>query len=674
MRYVSALLFLFITIVISAQLEKRPFDYMDVFDLMYVSNPQISPKGNQVLYTKNSFDVMKDRSDRELWIINVDGSGNRKLTSLQNAESQATWSHDGKRIAFVSSTEEGSEIHILWQETGAIAVISQLESSPSGLMWSPDDKYLAYKMFVSAPAPKLASHLSPPKGAKWADKPRVTTRLKHEADGRGYIKDGFRHIFLIPVDGGMSRQLTFGENSHGGSMSWMKDNKHIVFSANLELDNEYQFRNSNIYKVHVETKKITQLTANDGPEYSPTVSQDGKYIAYLGYEDKVRTYQITDLYVMNADGSGKVNWTAELDRSIKSFQWKENGKGIILSYDDYGVTKIAQFSNAGFMKPIVENMGGTTVGRPYASGQFDVGKKDLVAFTLTSPHHLGDLAIINKRGKLTRLTNLNAEMQKTIEWGEVEEIRYSSTVDQREIQGWLIKPPGYVPGEKYPLLIENHGGPILNYGERFSAELQLYASKGYLVFYPNPRGSTGYGEEFGDLLYNNYPGDDYQDVMDGVDAIIAKGMTSEDQLFVTGGSAGGIMTAWIIGKNNRFEAAVVHKPVMNWISKTLVADNYYGYANYRYPGQPWEDFENYWKFSPISLVGNIETPTMVMVGMNDLRTPPSEAKQLYHALKLRKKETMLVEIPGASHGIASRPSNLINKVAYTVAWLDKYKK
>lgn len=228
-------------------------------------------------------------------------------------------------------------------------------------------------------------------------------------------------------------------------------------------------------------------------------------------------------------------------------------------------------------------------------------------------------------------------------------------------------------GKTYPLMVENHGGPILNYGERFTAELQLLAAQGYLVFYPNPRGSTSYGEEFGNLLYDNYPGEDYQDVMDGVDYLIAKGYASEDQLFVSGGSAGGIMTAWIIGKNNRFEAAVVQKPVINWISKTLVADNYYGYADYRYPGQPWESFEKYWNFSPISLVGNVETPTMVMVGMNDLRTPPSEAKQFYHALKLRKIETMLVEIPGASHGIARRPSNLISKIAHTVAWCDKYR-
>lgn len=221
-------------------------------------------------------------------------------------------------------------------------------------------------------------------------------------------------------------------------------------------------------------------------------------------------------------------------------------------------------------------------------------------------------------------------------------------------------------------MVENHGGPILNYGDRFSAEMQLYATEGFIVFYPNPRGSTSYGEEFANLLYNNYPGEDYNDVMDGVDHCIAKGIAHEDKLYVTGGSAGGIMTAWIIGKNDRFESAVVAKPVMNWISKTLVADNYFYYANTRYPGQPWENVENYWKFSPISLVGNVNTPTMVMVGMNDLRTPPSEAKQLYHALKLRKVETVLVEIPGASHGIARKPSNLISKIAHTVAWFKKY--
>ena len=270
------------------------------------------------------------------------------------------------------------------------------------------------------------------------------------------------------------------------------------------------------------------------------------------------------------------------------------------------------------------------------------------------------------------ITNLNEDLLSRRVLGKTEEVWYTSSFDGRKIQGWLVKPPFYDSRKKYPLLVENHGGPILNYGDRFTSEIQLYAADGYVVFYPNPRGSTSYGEEFANLLYNNYPGQDYNDVMDGVDYLVKKGVVDNNKLFVTGGSAGGIMTAWMIGKNKRFRAAVVVKPVMNWISKTLVADNYFGYANSRYPGQPWENFETYWKFSPLSLVGNISTPTMVMVGMNDLRTPPSEAKQLYHALKLRKIETVLVEIPGASHGIANKPSNLISKVAHVLAWLNKY--
>lgn len=276
--------------------------------------------------------------------------------------------------------------------------------------------------------------------------------------------------------------------------------------------------------------------------------------------------------------------------------------------------------------------------------------------------------------KVTLVKPLNNDILNYRTLGQTEEIWYESTFDKRKIQGWIVKPPFFDESKKYPLLVENHGGPILNYGDRFSPEMQLYASKGYIVFYPNPRGSTSYGEEFANLLLNNYPGEDYNDVMDGVDAVIAKGYVAEDNLFVTGGSAGGIMSAWMIGKNNRFRAAAVVKPVMNWISKLLVADNYYGYANSRYPGQVWEDPMNYWKFSPISLVGNIQTPTLVMVGSKDMRTPLSEAKQLYHALKLRKIETALVEIPGAYHFIAKRPSQLIAKIEYVTGWFDRYRK
>ena len=656
-----------------AQNSNKNFSYLDVFDLEYVSDPQISPDGEWIVYRRMGFDIMKDKKNGNLWMIRTNGNDHQKLTSREVSESSAQWSPKGDRIVFSSSTNEGSEIYMYWVNTGKIAKISQLPFGPGSLTWSPDGKQLAFTMHIPEKPPVSAKMPQKPKGAKWAESPRITDRLKHEADGRGYIKPGYQHIFVISAEGGAIRQITSGNYNHRGSLSWSPNSDKIYFSGNRVEDWEYDFRNSEVYSVNVQSGKINVLTKRNGPDYAPKISPNGKWIAYLGYEDKVQAHQTTYLNIMNSDGSGNKILSKDLDLSISSFVWDSKNKGLFVSYDEKGNTKIAYISLSGKLTKLADNMGGTSIGRPYAGGSFSVSKEGLIAFNLTRPEFPAELAILDAKS-VKKITSLNKGLLNYRILGKVEEIWYKSSFDQRDIQGWIVYPPNYDASKKYPMLVENHGGPILNYGDRFSAEIQLYAAAGYIVFYPNPRGSTSYGEEFANLLFNNYPGEDYIDVMDGVDELIKKGIAHEDQLYVTGGSAGGIMTAWIIGKNNRFEAAVVAKPVMNWISKTLVADNYFYYANSRYPGQPWENFDTYWKFSPLSLVGNVETPTMVMVGMNDLRTPPSEAKQLYHALKLRKIETVLVEIPGAGHGIAAKPSNLIAKVANTLAWFEKYKK
>ena len=667
------LLLLITSYVAFSQADKKPFEALDVFELEFVSDPQISPDGSKIVYRRDGYDIMKDRRFGNLWIINSDGSNHRKLTAREVSESQSRWSPDGKRIAFSSSTDEGSELYMYWTDTGQIAKLSQLERSPGNLTWSPDGKHLAFTMFIGQKPPVVAKMPRKPRGAKWADSPRITDRLKHEADGRGYMPPGYTHIFIIPAEGGTARQLTSENYNHGGSLSFSPDGKSIFFSANRHPDWEYDFRNSEVYKVDVNSGEIVQLTDQQGPDGSPKVSPKGDKIAFISFKDKVQTYQLRQLNIMNMDGSGRRILTADLDRSVGGIKWDKDGKGLYFQYDDKGNTKIGYVGMNGKVSKLGDNLGGNSIGRPYGGGSYSVSENGTIAYTYATPYHPAELAVIKPKSTAKKITDLNQDVLGLCELGKVEEVWYKSSVDERDIQGWIIKPPGYDASQKYPILVENHGGPISNYGDRFTAELQLYAADGYIVFYPNPRGSTSYGEEFGNLLYHNYPGEDYNDVMDGVDHLISQGLIDPNELYVTGGSAGGIMTAWIIGKNNRFKAAVVHKPVMNWISKTLVADNYYGYANSRYPGQPWENWETYWKFSPISLVGNVETPTMVMVGMNDLRTPPSEAKQLYHALKLRKIETVLVEIPGASHGIANRPSNLITKVAHTLAWFRKYR-
>mgnify|MGYP006276648837 FL=1 len=653
---------------------ERPFSRMDVFELEWASDPRISPDGEHIVYVRNGMDVMTDEPVGRLWLVAADGSRHEPLTGDDRGESGAVWSPDGTRIAYVAEAgDDGGEIFVHWLASGTRASLTQLATTPSGLSWSPDGERLAFSMRVPEAPPSLADPPQKPEGAEWADAPRVTTRVTYERDGKGYLEPGFHHYFVVPATGGTPRQVTSGPFHHRDTPRWTPDGDSLVFSANRNPGWELDFVESDLYRVDVDSGKIIALTDRDGPDTDPVVSPDGRHIAWRGYDDEVQTYQVHRLYVMEADGGGKRELLPEFDRSVSGPAWNREGDGVYFQYADQGVTRIGYTTLAGKFRVMAEGVGGTVIGRPYVRGSFSVSDEGRIAYTRATALRPADVAVVSWLGGApTAVTALNEDLLAERTLGAIEEVRYPSTLDKREIQGWLVKPPGYDPERDYPLLIEIHGGPISHYGPVFSPEIQLYAAAGYLVFYPNPRGSTGYGEEFGNLLYHDYPGGDYQDIIDGVDALIEAGVAAEDRLYVTGGSAGGTMTAWIVGQTNRFRAAAVIKPVMNWISKTLTADNYYMYADYRYPGQPWESIEAYMKYSPVSLLGQIETPTLVMVGTADLRTPPSEAKQLYSALKIRGVDTALVEIPGAAHNIARRPSQLIAKVDHILGWLARY--
>ena len=675
-RSVTLFLFLMIFLPLCLYAGDKPFSRMDVFDLQWVQDPRISPDGEMIVYVRSGMDIMKDRRSSSLWMMNSDGSGHSKLTDREENESSPRWSPDGSKIAFVSSDDDyGSQIYVYWVEEDRLARITELENSPSGLSWSPDSEYIAFSSKVSGSQPHLVDPPDKPEGAEWQDPPRLEDRLNHESDGSGTMDYGFDHLFIISAEGGSQKQITSGDFHHSSRPEWTPDGEKLVFSANRNDDWEHEFRDSELYAVTVDDQQIRQLTDRYGPNHTPRISPDGETIAYLGFEDQVQTYQNTLLYTINIDGSGKQKVETGLDRSFDNIRWDEDGEGLYIMYEDKGVNQLSHTDRAGNVKEVARQLGGTTIGRPYTgAGSFTVAENGKIAINKTSPTYPAELAVTNRdKADAERLTDLNGDLLENRELGDVQEVWYESSEDGLDIHGWIMTPPGYDPDKTYPLLVEIHGGPINSYGPNFSPTLQLYAADDMIVFYPNFRGSTGYGEDYGNELYHNFSGGEYQDIMDGVDMMIEEGYVSEDSLYVTGGSAGGTSTAWIVGQTDRFQAAIVQKPVINWISKTLAADNYYAYADSRYPGQPWENPMDYWEVSPISLVGNVETPTMLLVGSEDLRTPYWEARQFYHGLKLRDVETMYVELQGSPHNLTQHPTHLISKTDHVLAWIRKYR-
>jgi dipeptidyl aminopeptidase/acylaminoacyl peptidase len=646
---------------------------IDVFQLEYTDDVQISPDGTRIVYVRVSHDIMTDRARRNLWIVNADGSNNRPLRSESRNFTSPRWSPDGTRLAYVSAAEGSPQLYVRWMDSGQTALLTNLVQAPGAIAWSPDGESIAFTQLVPAKKPPLATPPEKPEGAQWAPPVKVVDSVIYRIDGAGWLDAGYQHVFVVSADGGTARQLTDGEFNDEGPLSFTPDSRSIVFSANRDPDWERNPQASNVFAVDMATAALTQLTTRDGPDNAPVVSPDGRKIAYLGYDDRLQGYQITHLYVMDIDGKNARVVTGAFDRDVSDLVWSANSRLVYFSYDDRGVRKLATAALDGKVTTLAEGLGGTDLGRPYTSGNFSVSRNGRVAFTHNTTGRPADVALV-AGGSMRMLTTLNDDLFGNKKLGEVREISWKSSKDQRDIQGWVITPPDFDESRKYPFILEIHGGPFAAYGPNYTTEMQLFAAAGYIVLYANPRGSTSYGETFGNLIHHAYPGDDYDDLMSGVDAVIAQGNVDAENLFVTGGSGGGVLTAWIVGKTNRFRAAVVAKPVINWASFVLTADMSNFFYRYWFGAQPWEKPEEYWRRSPLSLVGNVKTPTMLLTGEADYRTPIAESEQFYQALKLRKVDTIMVRIPEASHGMTARPSNLIAKVDNILAWFEKYRK
>lgn len=644
---------------------------LDIFNIEYADDPQIAPNGGGIAYVRRWNDIMTDAARSNVWLIDADGSNHRPFLSGRTDYSSPRWSPDGDRIAYVSSVEGSPQLYVKWMSTGDEALITNLTEAPSDVVWSPDGRWIAFTMSVEVEKEPFAKTPKKPDGAEWAEPFNYIDTIRYRFDGEGYLKPAHEHVFIVPSDGGTPRQLTSGDFNHQGPLSWSPDSNSILFSSNRHDDWERETVESDIFAVSL-NGEITQLTNQGGAEFEPAVSPSGRQVAFVAAENKGLAFRTYRLHVMNRDGSNIRTLTSDLDRSVEAPKWDDAGRGLYFLYDDRGERKVGYVNLNGQHRTIVENVGGTTNSRPYVSGAYSVAANNAIAFTRGAPDRPADIAV-SRGGRERKLTALNDDALGTKKLGEINEIVYKSSVGDVEIQGWYVTPPDFDPSKKYPLILEIHGGPHAAYGPHFSLEIQRYAAEGYVVFYDNHRGSDSYGEEFGLLLQYKYPSrDDFADHMSGVDAMIGKGFIDEEQLYVTGGSAGGVSTAYLVGLTDRFRAAVAAKPIINWTSKVLTGDTYTYQIRHQFPGAPWEEFDHYWERSPLSLVGNVSTPTMLMTGEEDFRTPISESEQFYQALKLRGIDTALVRVPGASHGIAGRPSRLIGKVEHILNWFEKY--
>ncbi|MCP3703768.1 MAG: S9 family peptidase [Alteromonas sp.] len=648
---------------------ERYFKSEDIFNLEYVSEVQVSPNGKYVAYVRRSNDIMSDSSRANVWLASVDGKSHRPLLSSKKSYYSIRWSPDGSRLAYLSNEEGKPQLYVRWMDTGQTALVTNVTSNPSNITWSPDGKHIAFTMSVDAKEKPLDIKMpKKPDGAKWSPSFQYITKARYQADGRGILEPAYTHIFIVPADGGTARQLTSGNYHHNGRLSFSPDSDKIYFSANRSDNWEYEPVEGDIFSVDM-MGNIAQLTNDKGLESSPVVSPDGKHIAYARRDDEKVMYKNSYLYVIKSDGTDAKNLTKDVDNSVSNFHWKDN-KHVYFQQSVRGLAQVDVVSLSGSVKAVAKGLGGTTLGRPYVFGTYHA-VDDVVAYTKGRTDRPADLYVTTRNER--QLTALNEDVLGHKQLGEVKEIVYPSSIDGEEIQGWYILPPNYDSSKTYPLILEIHGGPNLAYGPVFTAELQRMAAEGYVVFYDNHRGSTGYGERFALLLQGKYSSEyDFSDHMSGVDALIEKGIADPERLFITGGSAGGIASAYAIGLTNRFKAAVVAKPVINWLSKVLTADSGLYQIPFQFPGMPWDNVEHYWKRSPLSLVGNVTTPTMLITGVEDKRTPMSETEQFYQALKIQKVDSVLVKVPGSPHGIASKPSRMIGKVENILAWFKKY--
>ena len=652
--------------VASAQKAKL-LDQSTFFQMESVSSPIISPDGGTIVFSRGYVDIMRDQSRSNLWVINVAGDRLRQLTDGAWSDSSAVWSPDGKKLAFLSDRSGTSQLHVMWADTREQLQLTRLERTPGSITWSPDGKLIAFTSMVPDESPILPVRLPDvPRGAQLARGAVVIDRPSWASDGSGPTPRGFTHVFTVDATvGGTPRQVTSGNYNHSAP-AWSADGKVLFVSGIRKPDAEYLVGDSEIYAVNLATGAVTTLTDRSGPDSNPEVSPDGRWIAYTGYDQKQFTSHLSSLYLMDANGGRKRLWVGGLPSSPSNIAWAPDGSGVYYSMQEEGEEN-TWFAAADQGMPPKKITNGVHV----LSG-ISFAKNGQAAGVRSSVRQPGELVTFSlaRPSEARALVDVNADVLAGVTLANMEELRYTAP-DGLKVQGWLMKPANFDPTKKYPMVLWIHGGTWSMYSVGWNWAWQNFAANNYAVLWTNPRGSTGYGQEFVNGIQHSYPGKDYDDLMAGVDAAIAKGWIDPDNLFVCGGSGGGVLTAWIVGHTNRFRAAVSMRPVIDWHSFVGTTDGTGWYRQFK--KYPWEDPMEYAVRSPLHYVANVTTPTMLMTGEADLRTPISQTEEYYRALKLlRKADTLMVRMPEEYHGWR-RPSHQLLQQLYLLAWFERYR-
>ena len=656
----------------TAALAKEPISAMDVFKIAYASNPVMSPDGKTIAFHRYSMDVMTDQRKNDLWVIDADGKNMRQISKGFDAFGAAAFTQSGDAIAFVAYKGDTSHIYVQQLNSSKRTELGQGLSGPANLAFSPDGKWLAFTMPVSFEPDTMGTIPSPPEGAEWAEPIVVETRTQFRVDGAGYLPFSRHQVFLIPTQGGAAQQLTQGQQDHNSAIEWLPDSSGLLLSINFK-NNVNKPWDTDIVRLDLQTRQLSAFTTQSGPDSAPKISPDGKRIAWVGHQDKPSVYHEYQLYTAKLDGSDIRELTSDNDLSVIDFAWHPDNQQHYIQYEDRGQNVLALLAADGSVSVLTDKLSGWELDQPYVQGQFSASA-GVAAVTLGDTITPTELGVVDRQGRVQMITDFNRSLHNSVRLATVEERTVKSSVDQREIQYWIMRPPNFDANKSYPMMLQIHGGPWASYGPQFAANNQLYAAAGYVVVYGNPRGSTGYGADFAHTIDFNFPSRDYDDLMDMVDDTVAMGFVDKQQLYVFGGSGGGTLTAWIVGKTDRFRAAVAVNPVINWTSLALTSDLDKLIANYWFTDLPWENPSDYWSYSPLSLVGNVTTPTMLITGEEDWRTPIWEAEQYFNALQIEGVETALIRVPGASHQIEHRPSQLLAKVNAILAWFERYSK